>query len=208
MRCAHTRIKMVATGILLFSGLVLPGYGAGGRRPLVDLTLLKVAAQTSGAASVSPQAGAQDSALKPAPDLVLPAVAGGTFRLSDLRGRVVILNFWATWCVPCRVEIPELNMLHHDLEARGLTVVGVSWDDTAKEINEFRKKIKLDYKIVLGGEGEQQKFGGVPALPTTYVIDRAGRIRETLIGKRDRAALLAVISPLLDETASRSNPNK
>ena len=76
--------------------------------------------------------------------------------------------------------------MQRDLEANGLTIIGASWDDTEDLIKDFQKDIKQDYMILLGGEAVQQQFGGIPSLPTTYIIDREGHIREKIIGGRDR----------------------
>jgi cytochrome c-type biogenesis protein len=135
----------------------------------------------------------------PAPNVQFPKLEGGTLRLADLRGRVVLLNFWATWCIPCRSEIPALSELQKDLEAKGLSVVGVSYDDTPDLIREFQQDIKQDYPIVLGGKDVGAQLPASP-LPTTYIIDREGRIREKFIGEKSRAAFEAIIKPLLDES--------
>jgi thiol-disulfide isomerase/thioredoxin len=116
----------------------------------------------------------------------------------------MLLNFWATWCGPCRAEIPELNKLQRDFEASGLAVIGVSWDDSAAGVREFQKEIRQDYTVLLGGEDAQSKFEGVRSLPTTYVIDRGGRIRQRIIGARDRTQFEAVLKPLLNERPSDS----
>jgi cytochrome c-type biogenesis protein len=141
------------------------------------------------------------SSLKPAPEIELKKISGEDFRLSDLRGRVVILNFWATWCVPCREEIPDLIKIQHDLEARGLSVVGVVWNDPGSidEIKAFQKEINLDYTILLNGESVADKFGGIQSAPTTFIIDREGRIRQKISGPRQLASFEAIIKPLLDE---------
>jgi thiol-disulfide isomerase/thioredoxin len=134
----------------------------------------------------------------PAPDVQFTKLDGSAFRLNDLKGRVVLLNFWATWCVPCRNEIPSLSAIQKDLDSRGLSVVGVSYDDTADLVQEFQKDIPQSYQIVLGGREVGSQLPASP-LPTTYIIDRQGRIREKMIGERTRAAFEAVIKPLLDE---------
>ncbi len=135
------------------------------------------------------------SAFQPAPDVEFQTLDGKPYRLSDLRGRVVVLNFWATWCMPCRSEIPELNEMQRELEARGLTIVGPAWDDTAGGIKDFQNDLKQDYTVLLGGESVQEKFGGIPSLPTTFIIDREGRIRQKILGARDRAGFEASSSP-------------
>ncbi|HEX8844503.1 MAG TPA: TlpA disulfide reductase family protein [Pyrinomonadaceae bacterium] len=134
-----------------------------------------------------------------APDIELKTIEGTQFRLSQLRGRVVILNFWATWCVPCRAEIPMLNTMQRDLEARGLSVVGVSWDDTVAEIKEFQREIRMDYTVLVEGQSVGDKFGNISSFPTTFLIDRDGRIRQKIMGARDRAQFEEAITPLLEE---------
>ena len=133
-----------------------------------------------------------------APDVQFTKLDGSSMRLNDLKGRVVLLNFWATWCVPCRNEIPSLSAMNKDLESRGLSVVGVSYDDTADLVQDFQKDIPQSYQIVLGGREVGSQLPASP-LPTTYIIDRQGRIREKMIGERTRDAFEAVIKPLLDE---------
>ncbi len=134
-----------------------------------------------------------------APDIELKNTAGETVRLKDLRGRVVFLNFWATWCVPCRTEIPEINAMFRDLESQGLTVVGASWNDSASDIEEFRKEIPVDYPILLDAETVGDQFGGVQSFPTTFIIDRQGRLRYKVSGQRNRATFEAAVKLLLDE---------
>ncbi|PYS75376.1 MAG: hypothetical protein DMF73_00840 [Acidobacteria bacterium] len=134
----------------------------------------------------------------PAPDVQFTKLDGSPFRLNDLRGRVELLNFWATWCVPCRNEIPSLSAMQKDLDARGLSIIGVSYDDTADLVREFQKDIPQSYQIVLGGREVGPELPASP-LPTTYIIDRQGRIRDKMIGERTRAAFESVIKPLLDE---------
>jgi cytochrome c-type biogenesis protein len=136
---------------------------------------------------------------EPAPQVELSSLEGQRLKLSDFHGRIVLLNFWATWCGPCRAEIPELNKLQRDFQASGLAVVGVSWDDSAAGVREFQKEIRQDYTVLLGGEDAQDEFEAVRSLPTTYVIDREGRIRQKIIGARDRAQFEAVLKPLLNE---------
>ena len=136
---------------------------------------------------------------EPTPQVELSSLEGQRLKLSDFHGRVVLLNFWATWCGPCRAEIPELNKLQRDFQASGLAVVGVSWDDSAAGVREFQKEIRQDYTVLLGGEDAQDKFEAIRSLPSTYVIDREGHIRQKIIGARDRAQFEAVLKPLLNE---------
>jgi cytochrome c-type biogenesis protein len=184
-----TRVAAFVSGLVPNAEGVLVRYverrGAGGE---------------GGDAKRAPTAGAAASA-KPAPDVELKTLDGQPFRLSELRGQVVLLNFWATWCVPCRSEIPELNAMQRDLGGRGFAVVGVSTHDTAEEVRAFQQDLQQDYKVLLGTTDAATRFGVVP-LPTTFVIDREGRIRQTITGERKRAQFEKEILPLLEETAA------
>ena len=156
---------------------------------------LKLADPVPGTAPTSSAANAAA-----APDVQFAKLDGGLFRLSELRGRVVVLNFWATWCIPCRSEIPALNAMEKSLGGQGLSVVGVSYDDSADMIREFQKDLPQDYAVVLGGKDVGGQLPASP-LPTTYIIDRQGLIREKFIGERSQAAFEAVVKPLLLEGA-------
>jgi cytochrome c-type biogenesis protein len=143
-------------------------------------------------------APAATAAAEPAPDVELKTTDGKPLKLSELRGQVVLLNFWATWCVPCRNEIPSLNAMHRDLAGRGFKVLGVTTQDSAELIREYQKDVKQDYTVAIGDDGVANKYS-VGVLPTTFIIDRQGRIRHQIIGERTRAQFEALINPLLDE---------
>jgi cytochrome c-type biogenesis protein len=143
-----------------------------------------------------------------APDVQFQTLAGAPFHLGELRGHVVLLNFWATWCVPCREEIPALNSLQHDLEAKGLKVVGVSLEDTADAVNSYQKDVqRFEYEVLIGGSDIKSKFPQA-GLPTTYLIDRQGHVRDKITGARDRAAFESVIKPLLEESSTTAQKNQ
>lgn len=135
-----------------------------------------------------------------APDVEFQTLAGKPFRLKDLKGQVVLLNFWATYCIPCREEIPALNSLQHELEAQGLRIVGATLDDDVDGVNAYQKDVrKFDYEVLLGGSDAKQQFAQA-VLPTTYLIDRDGRIRQKIIGARDKSGWESAVKPLLAET--------
>ncbi|HZH92320.1 MAG TPA: cytochrome c biogenesis protein/redoxin [Pyrinomonadaceae bacterium] len=134
-----------------------------------------------------------------APDTEMKTLEGQPFRVSSLRGRVVLLNFWATWCLPCRAEIPDFNRMQKDYEARGFTVVGVSSHDTPEMIRDFQSVVRQEYQLLTSGDDAPAEFQTGPGRPATFILDREGRIRERFIGERDRAAFDAVVLPLLDE---------
>ena len=140
-----------------------------------------------------------------APDVEFKTLAGKSFRLKELQGQVVLLNFWATYCIPCREEIPALNSLQHELQPQGLKIVGASLDDSADGVNAYQQEVaKFEYDVLLGGSDAKVKFQQ-SVLPTTYLIDRQGRIRQKIIGARDKAAWEAAVKPLLAETPATAS---
>jgi cytochrome c-type biogenesis protein len=146
-----------------------------------------------------------NSNFDPAPDVEFQTLAGTPFRLKELQGQVVLLNFWATYCVPCREEIPALNALQSELEAQGLRIVGASVDDTIDGINAYQQEVvKFDYQVLVGDSDAKVKFEQA-VLPTTYLIDRQGRIRQKIIGVRDKAGWEAAVKPLLAEAPATAS---
>lgn len=142
-----------------------------------------------------------------APDVEFQTLAGQPFRLKELQGQVVLLNFWATYCIPCREEIPALNALQSELQAQGLKIVGASLDDTADDVNAYQQAVaKFEYQVLLGGSDAKVKYAQ-QVLPTTYLIDRQGRIRQKIIGARDKAGWEAAVKPLLAETPATASAN-
>jgi thiol-disulfide isomerase/thioredoxin len=126
----------------------------------------------------------------PAPDFTLERLDGGSMKLSDLRGKAVLLNFWATWCGPCKIETPWLVELQSQYGSEGLQVVGVAMDDSGKdEIAKFAKDMGVNYPVLLGKEAVGDAYGGVPALPETFFIGRDGKIVDRIIGLRGRAEI-------------------
>lgn len=119
----------------------------------------------------------------PAPDFSLPTVDGKQVKLSDLRGKAVLLNFWATWCGPCRVEIPWFTELEKQYASQGLVVIGVSMDDDPKkDVPKFAQEMKIDYPILVGNEKVADQYGGVEGLPVTFYIGRDGKIVKKVMG--------------------------
>ena len=139
---------------------------------------------------------------EPAPDVEFQTLAGAPFRIKELQGQVVLLNFWATYCVPCREEIPALNKLQSELQAQGLKIVGASVDDTIEGVNMYQEEVaKFEYQVLIGGSDVKAKYSAAQ-LPTTYLIDRQGRIRQKIIGARDKAGWEAAVKPLLAEASA------
>jgi peroxiredoxin len=118
-------------------------------------------------------------------DLELPDLSGQPVRLRDLQGRVVLLNFWATWCAPCREEMPGLETLARELGPRGLTVLGVNYKEPRPQIEGFVRQHGLTFPILLDSDGRASGRYQVFALPVTVVVDRRGTIVGTVLGIRD-----------------------
>jgi len=152
-----------------------------------------------------PKPPAVTTNFEPVPDVEFQTLTGQPFRLKELQGQVVLLNFWATYCIPCREEIPALNALQHELESQGLRIVGASLDDSIDGVNAYQQEVaRFDYQVLLGGSDAKVKFAQ-SVLPTTYLIDRQGRIRQKIIGARDKAGWEAAVKPLLAETPATAS---
>ena len=120
---------------------------------------------------------------KLAPDFSLSSVDGKTLKLSDFRGKAVLLNFWATWCEPCKVEMPWFVDLQKKYGPNGLQVLGVAMDDASpKDIADFARKMGVNYPIVIGKEAVGDEYGGIPYLPSSFYIDRDGKVVERVFG--------------------------
>jgi cytochrome c-type biogenesis protein len=140
-----------------------------------------------------------------APDFSLESLDGKTMRLSDLRGKAVLLNFWATWCGPCKIEMPWFVDLQNKYGSQGLQIVGVAMDDASKEdIAKFAKDMGVNYPILIGKESVGDQYGGVPALPETFVIGRDGKIVDKIIGLKGKGEIEDDIKKALDTRAATS----
>ena len=123
-----------------------------------------------------------------APDFELPALDGKKVKLSDLRGKAVLLNFWATYCGPCKIEMPWFVELQKEYGPQGFQIVGVAMDDAStEEIAKFAKEMGVNYPILIGQDSVAQSYGGVSVLPTTFFIDRDGKVTAREFGLRSRS---------------------
>ena len=139
-----------------------------------------------------------ESSRKPAPAFTLKDSNGSSVKLSDYLGKVVLLNFWATWCGPCKVEIPwfiEFEQKHKD---SGFAVIGISMDEDGWEtVKPYIEARRVNYRILLGDDATAQSFGGVESLPTTFLIDRQGRVASVHIGLVSKSSYQNEIIQLL-----------
>ncbi|MBT4521408.1 MAG: TlpA family protein disulfide reductase [Halieaceae bacterium] len=142
---------------------------------------------------------------EPAPPIALPTLptlpAGEEVRLSNLKGKVVYLDFWASWCGPCRISLPALERIYRDLKEQGLEVLAVGVDEHKRDALAFLKDFPVSYPVVWDSSGDTPSRYQVPGMPTAFLIDRNGIVREVHIGfrKSDAEALRAKIVELLDE---------
>ena len=146
------------------------------------------------AASVKP-----DKERHSAPDFALKDADGKTVRLSDYKGKVVMLDFWATWCPPCKVEIPWLIDLERKNKDRGFEVLGVSMDDEGWEVvKPFMREVGMNYRVVIGNDATAEMYGNVESLPETFLIDRESKIAAIHIGLASRKDFEDEVEQLLN----------
>lgn len=137
---------------------------------------------------------------KAAPDFTLKDANGAQVKLSDYRGKVVLLNFWATWCGPCKIEIPWFMEFEQQYRDKGFAVLGVSMDDDGwNAVKPYISEHKLNYRVVLGNDSVGTLYGGIDSLPTTFVIDRTGKIDAVHVGLVGKNDYLQEIQSLLAE---------
>ncbi|MBI4417688.1 MAG: TlpA family protein disulfide reductase [Ignavibacteriales bacterium] len=133
-----------------------------------------------------------------APDFKLKNGKGETVTLSSLRGKVVVINFWATWCAPCRAEIPGFLDVYDEYKSKGLEIIGISLDsDGWESIKPFVNEYDITYPVVLGERETVRNYGGITAIPTTFVVDRNGNIAAHHVGYMSKSDFLRTVKQLL-----------
>jgi peroxiredoxin len=168
------------------------------RRPIVTTVALVVAFALP---AVAPADLKPATSRKTAPDFTLTDAKGAPVKLSAYKGRVVLLDFWATWCTGCKVEIPWYVEFQSKYKNRGLSALGVSMDDDGwKSVKPFLQQHKINYPIVIGNWDLGDRFG-FSSMPATLLIDRDGRIADVHVGMVDKAAFENEIQTLLKESA-------
>src|SRR5262245_40018083 len=158
----HPLPRLARWGTLIALSSVMASCGGGQR-------------STSSEVQAATATAARDTAT--APEFSLPNLKGDTVHLSDFKGKVVVLDFWATWCGPCKMEIPHFAELLKRHGEKGFVIVGVAMDEPGAEVvKPFVAKNQIKYHVLLGDGYTANKYGGVNALPTTFLIDRKGKI--------------------------------
>lgn len=134
---------------------------------------------------------------KRAPEFVRPGLHGGVVDLKAYRGKVVLLNFWATWCAPCQVEMPVFKNWQQKYASQGLQIVGISMDDDAAPVRKVLNKLRLNYPVAMGDATLGRLYGGVLGLPLTYLVGRDGTVLAQFEGETNLKLIEAQIKPLL-----------
>jgi thiol-disulfide isomerase/thioredoxin len=186
---------LLTLSALLLATVPLLGWGcssgsstASGSKP----------AGSPGNGSAAPADSAGDNAQLVKLDFSLPKASGdGTVDLKQFDGTIRVVDFWATWCPPCRMAIPELNQLYRKYKDQGVSVVGISVDENPKALVGFDKEAHIEYASLLTSEQAEEAFGGIVGLPTTFVVDRQGKVFKSYVGEVDRDELEADIQALL-----------
>lgn len=145
---------------------------------------LGVAALLSSGCNFSSRAAVKsEKERKKAPEFSLKDANGKSVKLSDYKGKVVLLNFWATWCGPCKLEIPWFISFEQQYKDRGFAVLGVSMDEDGWEaVKPYITERKINYRILMGNDSVAQLYGGVDSLPTSFILDRDGRVAAVHVG--------------------------
>ncbi len=133
-----------------------------------------------------------------APEFVLTDLAGQKLDLDTYRGKIVLLNFWATWCAPCRAEIPRFVALQHKYHGLGLRIIGISLDDDPKSAHAFLQEFKINYPVAIGDAELAQRYGGILGLPVSFLIGFDGRINVKYAGETDVFVIEQEVKRLLE----------
>jgi thiol-disulfide isomerase/thioredoxin len=201
------RVVLILSLVVAFTGVVMVVTARSRANHIVDLS----AAQPSGVQqAANPDSAKKDADAPPpefpepqkgsvAPDFSLKNLSDGQdVRLSSLRGKAVLVNFWATWCEPCKIEMPSLVDLQKKYGPQGLQIVGVAMDDADdKEITTFSHKMGVNYMVLRGTEKVGELYGGVDRMPLTYFVDRSGKVVDEIVGFRGSADIEEAIKKTL-----------
>lgn len=156
------------------------------RTALLTLTLLLLSVSTAPAGSSRPKVQPQGVTVgSQAPNFTLKDLQGKSLSLSDLRGKVVFLNFWASWCPPCRAEMPSMERLHEVMGGKGLAIVAINVENDPKAVRDFLQKNRHSFTVLLDGEAKAQNLYGVYRFPETFLIGKDGKVVQHYIGARD-----------------------
>ena len=155
-------------------------------------------AQTTTEQTANTQNASQQE-FKEAPDFTLETMEGNTFTLSDQRGKVVVLNFWATWCGPCRKEIPDFIELHKEMKSEGVIFAGISLDEEGWEkVRPYANDMEINYPIMVDDGNVSSQYGPIRAIPTTLIINKKGQVEYVAPGMLTKEKLKPILTKLAD----------
>ncbi|WP_372639273.1 TlpA family protein disulfide reductase [Fodinibius sp.] len=181
---------------LLFSfsiAVLLMSCDTAKEQPSNDTNTAQTASETAGTQN-------NEQEFKDAPDFTLKTMEGEEFTLSDQQGRIVVLNFWATWCAPCRKEIPDFMELHEELNDNGVLFAGVSLDEEGWEkVRPYAEDMGINYPIMVDDGSVSREYGPIRAIPTTFIINKKGQVEYVAPGMLTKDKL----QPLLEKLAAR-----
>ena len=163
------------------------------RKILLAALLIAMPVSGNGQAAANQQTDNQQ-----APGFVLKDIKGRHARLSDYNGKVLLINFWATWCAPCQAEMPALVELQKEYQARGLQIIGVTYPpENRSAVRKVMRRLKLNYPVLFGTRLMTDAYGIGDVLPVTIVVDRNGRIRDRILGMLEPDEFKEKVAPLL-----------
>lgn len=185
------KIKVIAFVAIVFVGL----FWLNSQSSSMDIG--EQPAQPKNNSSQSQQGS--DDKIPFAPSFTLKDLAGNNVSLSDYKGKVVFVNFWATWCPPCRAEIPHFVELVEKYGEDGFAILGISVDDPKdyKKIPDFKERFKINYPILLSDGKVASDYGGIRSIPTTFVVDRDGKELGKIVGTRSKARFEQIVKQVL-----------
>ena len=206
VRVRRTRVALVSVGAILLSGLL----AFPTTRVLAQRCVGACIAETGTVREFFwkalhrvnrlPNRAIQPSERRIAPDFSLTDAGGKLLHLSDFRGQVVLLNFWATWCAPCKVEIPWFMEFQHTYYDAGFVVLGVAMDENGwTPVKPYLEQRRVNYRVMIGDDMIAESYGGLNALPTTLMIDRAGRIAVIHTGLIEKSTYETELATLMAE---------
>jgi peroxiredoxin len=165
---------------------------------VVVLVVAAFVARRASLRSALPHDGPAHTPQKPlAPDFTLPQLDGQPLSLSSYRGKLVLLDFWATWCVPCRAETPHFVELQQKYGNRGLQIIGISMDDSPDSVRPFVQQFHVNYPIVMGTAKTGEQYGGILGMPIAFLIDPQGHIISKHLGATDPGVFEREIAGML-----------
>ena len=195
------RLSLLRT-LAVLSMVVWLAVAPAGCAPQVVRQVLQGATADTPAPPSSPTATAKPrtgpaAVGQPAPDFSLPTVGGQMTKLSDYRGKVVLVNLWATWCPPCRLEVPELVATYNRYKDSGFTILAINQGEERDQVQAFAGQYGMAFPVLLDTQGRTQSIYPTRGIPASFLVDRQGVVRQIVVGAMDGNQLSRLLEPLL-----------